>query len=342
MRLGLMMGYSGRTLDPAVVERVLEAERLGFDSCWTSEAYGSDAVTPLAWVGALTRRIRLGTAVMQAPARTPAMCAMTAMTLDALSGGRFALGLGPSGPQVVEGWHGLPYGPGLARLREYVAIVRAILRREAPLEFHGRHFELPYRGPGASGLGKPLKSILHGRADMRIYTAALAPAGVRLAAEVADGFFPLWLDPERFGALYGEAMREGRARAGRGLEDFDVLPIVRVVAGDDLARCLARVKPGLALYIGGMGSREKNFYREHAARLGFAEAAERVQSLFLEGRREEAAAAVPDALADAVALCGPRARIAERLARWRALPLHTLCVESDELETLRMMAELAL
>src|SRR5271157_2257859 len=194
MRLGLTAGYSGSQMS-VNFDLVLEAERLGFDSIWTAEAYGSDAVTPLAWIGARTTKIRLGTAIMQMPARTPAMTAMTAMTLDALSGGRFILGIGPSGPQVVEGWHGVPYGKPLQRTREYIDIVRKILAREVPVELHGKEYDIPYTGPGSTGLGKPLRSILHGRRDMRIYTASISPKGIALSAEVADGLIPVWMSP---------------------------------------------------------------------------------------------------------------------------------------------------
>ena len=342
MRLGLLAGYFG----PRVrinLDLIREAENLGFDSCWTAEAYGSDAIVPLAWIAAQTRRIRLGTAVMQIPARTPAMAAMTAMTLDALSGGRFILGLGPSGPQVVEGWHGVPYAKPLTRLREYIAIIREILRRERPVEFQGEVYQLPYTGPGASGLGRPLQSILHPRADMQIYTAAISPKGVETAAEVADGFFPAWMDPERFD-LFAPSLEAGFKKAGGGksFEAFDVAPFVAVIVGDDVERCRQLVKPMLALYIGGMGAREKNFYNDFAKRLGYEEAAVRIQDLYLDGKKAEAAAAVPNELVDATALCGPRERIAERVERWKAVPVGTLCLGAGQPEALRLMAELVL
>jgi F420-dependent oxidoreductase-like protein len=325
------------------MDLILHAEQLGFDSVWTAEAYGSDAIVPLAWIGAQTERIKLGTAIMQIPGRTPAMCAMTAMTLDTLSGGRFLLGLGPSGPQVVEGWHGVPYAKPLTREREYIQIIREILRREQPLEFKGEIYQLPYAGPGATGLGKPLKSILHGRADMKIYTAAISPNGVRLAAEVADGFFPVWMDPEQFN-LFEPSIREGVERAGGGksLEDVEVLPFVTVVLNDDLEQARSAVKPMLALYIGGMGARDKNFYNEYATRLGFGEAAKVVQDLFLDGKRAEAMAAVPDELIDAVALVGSRERITERIERWKASPVSTMCVAGGQPEALELVAELVL
>ncbi len=316
MRLGLNMGYSGAQV-VVDVQCVQDADRLGYHSVWSAEAYGSDAVTPLAWVGAVTYRIRLGTAIMQMAARTPAMTAMTAMTLDALSGGRALLGLGVSGPQVVEGWHGQPFGKPLVRTREYVAIVRAILAREKPLEHAGPYYQIPYRGPDATGLGKPLRSILHGRAALPIYLAAIGPKSVALAAEVADGWLPAFFSPARAG-LFRAALEAGFARrTSPGRETFDVAPSVAVVLGPDVAACRAAVKPRLALYLGGMGARGTNFYFDLACRYGYEVAARRFQDLYLAGKRAEAEAAVPDALVDEVALCGPRERIAERLPRWR-------------------------
>ncbi len=342
MRLGITMGQFGPDMK-INMELIKEAERLGFDSVWTAEAYGNDAVVPLAWIGAQTERIRLGTAIMQAPARTPAMTAMTAMTLDALSGGRFLLGLGPSGPQVVEGWHGVAYRKPLTGLREYIAIIREILRRERRVEFNGTCYQLPYTGPGATGLGKPLKSILHGRADLPIYTAAITPRGVELAAEVADGFFPVWTDPAKFD-LFRPPLEAGFKKAGGGksLESFDVAPFVTVVMGDDVDRCLQAIKPFLALYIGGMGARNKNFYNDYAKRLGYEEEAARIQDLYLDGKKAEAMAAVPDALADAVALVGPPERIRDRLQRWKEVPVGTLCVGTPQIEALRVLAEAVL
>jgi F420-dependent oxidoreductase-like protein len=342
MRLGLTVGYSGRGMG-LPLELIREAERLGFDSVWTAEAYGSDAITPLAWIGAMTTRIRLGTAIMQMPARTPAMCAMTAMTLDAMSGGRFILGLGPSGPQVVEGWHGVRYGKPLTRTREYIEIVRQILRREKPVEFHGEEYDLPYSGEGATGLGKPLKSILHGRADLPIYTAAIGPAGVRTAAEVADGFFPIWMSPEKW-SVFAPHVEEGFKKAGGGksLASFDVAPFVTVVMGDDLEKCRNAVKPMLALYIGGMGARGKNFYNDYAKRLGYEEAAVKIQDAFLAGDRNTAMAAVPNALVDEVALIGSRERIRDRISAWKQSPVGTMCLGTGQIDAVRTLAELVL
>ncbi|MCZ6474157.1 MAG: LLM class F420-dependent oxidoreductase [SAR324 cluster bacterium] len=342
MRLGILAGYSGAqaTLD---MEMIQEADRLGYYAVWTSEAYGSDAVVPLAWIGAQTSNVKLGTAIMQIPARTPANCAMTAMTLDHLSGGRGLLGLGVSGPQVVEGWHGVPFGKPLARTREYVSIIRTILAREQPLEFQGEYYQVPYRGSDATGLGKPLKSITHGRKDLPIYIAAIGPRNVALTAEIADGILPIFFSPERF-AIYDEALRKGFAKAGsgKGYEKFDVAPSVTVVAGEDVDACRAKVKPMLALYIGGMGAKGKNFYNNLARRYGYEEAADTLQELYLSGRREEAVAAVPDALVDEVALCGPRERIAERLSIWKKVPVNTINLSGATVETVRMMAELVL
>jgi F420-dependent oxidoreductase-like protein len=341
MRLGLMLGYSGARIELPMA-MVAEAERLGYYAVWTSEAYGSDAVTPLAWIGARTERIRLGTAIMQMPARTPANTAMTAITLDQLSSGRLLLGLGLSGPQVVEGWHGQPYGKPLARTREYVSIVRQVFRREGPLTHAGAHYQIPYKGDDATGLGKPLKCTLHGRVDLPIYLAAIGPKNVELAAEIADGWLPIFFSPERYDATYREAVEAGFALAGGGksLAGFDIAPTVSVVMGNDVTACWLGVKPLLALYIGGMGARGKNFYFDLACRYGYEAAAHTIQDLYLDGKRTEAAFAVPDALVDEVALCGPRERIAERLALWRDSPVTTLNIAAFDVETLRTMAEL--
>jgi len=342
MRLGLTTGYSGAKLTVDVA-RVQEAERLGFDSVWTAEAYGSDAVTPLAWIAAHTTKIRLGTAILQMPARTPAMTAMTAMSLDQLSGGRLILGLGPSGPQVVEGWHGVPYGKPLTRTREYVAIVRKILAREAPLEHEGEHYRIPLTGPGATGLGKPLKSILHGRADLPIFTASISPNGVACSAEVADGLIPVWMSPERFDLL-APALEKGfkKAGGGKGLDGFAIAPFVTVVMGDDVAQCRMPVKAMMALYIGGMGARGKNFYNDYAVRMGYEAEAKVIQDLYLDGKKPEAIAAVPDALVDEVALVGPAERIRDRLEAWKASPVTDLLVGGGQPEALRVLAEAVL
>jgi F420-dependent oxidoreductase-like protein len=339
MKLGLYLGYSGARME-LPVESVLEAERLGWDSVWTAEAYGSDAVTPLAYLAALTSRIKLGTAIMQIPARTPAMTAMTAMTLDALSGGRMLVGLGLSGPQVVEGWHGQPYGKPAARLREYVAILRKIWARDEPVEFHGEEYNLPYTGPGATGLGKPLKSILHGR-NMPIYLATLGPNNIRLTAQIADGWIPAFFSPYRMD-VFRPDLEAGFARAGGGksMKDFDIVATCNVVITDDVKAGLQAVKPGIALYVGGMGARQKNFYNELMQRYGYAEAAARIQELYLAGRKAEAEAAVPDELADEMSLIGPVERIRERYRAWEDSGVGTLLVSNRDPRVLRLMAEL--
>jgi F420-dependent oxidoreductase-like protein len=339
MRLALSLNYSGATL-ALDLDKVLEAERLGYDSVWSAEAYGSDAVSPAAWMAARTSRIHVGTGIMQIPARTPAMTAMTAMTLDALSGGRFRLGLGVSGPQVVEGWHGQPFGKPLAKTREYVEVVRAVLKRDKPLEFRGEYYQIPYAGPGATGLGKPLRSILHGRATLPIYLAAVGPKNVALAAEIADGWIPVFFSARRI-AMFREWLNEGFKAGGRAPERFDIMPMVSVVVGPDVAACRALVKPRVALYVGGMGARGRNFYNDIARRYGYEDAAKTIQDLYLAGQKAEAEAAVPDALVDEVALCGPKERIRDALAEWKASGVTTLMVAGDA-AAVRTLAEAAL
>jgi F420-dependent oxidoreductase-like protein len=339
MRLALNLNYSGASM-ALDMTKILEAERLGYDSVWSAEAYGSDAVTPAAWIAARTERIHVGTAIMQIPARTPAMTAMTAMTLDALSGGRFRLGLGVSGPQVAEGWHGQAFGKPLRKTREYVEIVRAILRREKPLEFRGEYYQIPYAGADATGLGKPLRSILHGRPELPIYLAAVGPRNVALAAEIADGWIPVFFSARRM-TMFRGWLDEGFHAGGRSARAFDVMPMVPVVVGEDEAACRAAVKPRLALYVGGMGARGRNFYNDIARRYGYEDAAARIQDLYLGGRKDEAAAAVPDDLVDEVALCGPRERIRERLSEWTEAGVGTIMVAGDT-TAVRTMAELAL
>lgn len=343
MRLGLMAGYSGAKIE-LPMDMIQEADRLGYYVIWTSEAYGSDAVTPLAWIGAQTQQIKLGTAILQMPARSPAMTAMTAMTLDQLSGGRMVLGIGLSGPQVVEGWHGQAYGKPLGKTREYVEILRTIFAREEPLVHAGEHYQIPYAGADATGLGKPLKSILHGRKDLPIYLASIGPKNVELTAEIADGWLPIFFSPEQYDVLFRASVEAGFAKAGGGksIADFDIAPTVSVVLGDDLEMCYSQVKPQLALYIGGMGAKGKNFYHDLATRYGFAEAADTIQELYLSGRKGEAMAAVPDALVDAVALVGPKARIKDRLQLWQDSPITTLNVQTFDVEVMRLMAELVL
>ena len=341
MRLGLNFGYwgSGPSDNLALAQ---EAERLGYDSLWTAEAYGSDAVTPLVWLAAKTERIKVGTAIMQMPARTPAMTAMTAATVDLLTGGRFLLGLGASGPQVVEGWHGVVYGKLLTRTREYVDIVRTVLKREQPLEHHGEYYNIPVQG--GTGLGKPLKLIVHPlRPGIPIYLAAIGPKNVALAAELADGWLPVFFSPKRLD-VFRASLDEGFARRadGRTIDDFDIAPTVSVVTGDDVNACRMQVKPHLALYIGGMGARGKNFYNDLARRYGYEDAAATIHDLYFSGKKNEAIAAVPDELVDEIALCGPPERIKDQLAMWREAGVKTLICAASSPDAIRTLAELAL
>lgn len=317
MKLGFLLGYSGKQIH-IPIDLIKQAEAMGYDSVWTAEAYGNDAVTSATWVLSQTEKMRVGTAIMQMPARTPAMCAMTAMSLDQLSGGRFIVGLGASGPQVVEGWHGVPYGKPVTRTKEYIKIMRKIFEREGPVEFDGAMYQMPNKGEGTTGLGKPLKSILEGNPDIPIYTASITPAGLRCAGEVADGVFPVWMDPEKYSVI-GDHLQEGFDRAGNGksLADFDVAPFVSVAMNDDLEAAFDSLRPWLALYIGGMGAKGKNFYHDYATRMGFGEAATNIQDLYLSGKKQEAEAMVPKELLDAVSLVGPKERIIERLGAWK-------------------------
>ncbi len=346
MRLGMLAGYSGAKLS-LPMDAIKHAEALGYDSVWTSEAYGSDAITPATWILANTSKIRVGTAIMQMPARSPAMAAMTAMTLAQLSGGRFIVGLGASGPQVVEGWHGVPYGKPVTRLKEYTQIMKMIFAREDRATFDGVEYQLPYRGPGATGLGKPLKSIMKCEEDIPIYAATITPNGVAAAAEVCDGFFPIWMDPEKYSVLEGP-IEKGFAKAGngKGLKDFDVAPFVTVVVGDDVEQCMMPIRGSMALYIGGMGARDKNFYNDYAKRLGFEEAAAKIQDLYLAGKKDEAMAAVPAELIDACHLVGPADRIRERAARWKeagkANQVGSMLIGSAQKEAIELMAEIML
>lgn len=344
MKLGLMTGYSGSTLR-IPLNTIKHAESLGYDSVWTAEAYGADAVTTATWILANTATIKVGTAIMQMPARSPAMAAMTAMSLSHLSGNRFIVGLGASGPQVVEGWHGVPYGKPVTRLKEYIAIMKQIFAREAPVTFNGDQYQLPYTGAGATGMGKPLKSILHCNEEIPVFAATITPAGVKAAAEVADGFFPVWMDPGKF-QVFEEPVKAGFAAAGnKTLDDFQIAPFVRVIIGDDLEKCRQPVKDNLALYIGGMGARSKNFYNDYAKRLGFEEQAVKIQDLYLEGKKAEAAALVPDELVDACNLVGPVDRIRDHAQRWveagKAGHVSTMLLGADTTkEGLELMAEI--
>ena len=316
MKLGILNGYSGRSIDVGI-EKIKAAESMGYDSVWTAEAYGSDAVSPAAWILANTTKIKVGTAIMQMPARTPACTAMTAMTLNQLSQGRFIVGLGASGPQVVEGWHGVAYGRPITRTKEYIQILRKIMAREGPVEHLGFHYSLPYQGEDGTGLGKPLKSIMLADTSIPIYTASITPAGLTASAEVADGVFPIWMSPERYDVFEAD-IGKGLANSNRTLLDFDIAPFVTCIMGDDVEQCRAPVKASMALYIGGMGARDKNFYNDYTKKLGFEDAAIKIQDLYLAGKKDEAAAAVPNELVDAVHLVGPKERIIERLQAWKA------------------------
>lgn len=326
MKLGLSAGYWSSGPPAGVEEQIAAAEDLGFDSLWTAEAYGSDALTPLAWWGAKTSRIKLGTSIVQISARTPAATAMAAMTLDHLSSGRFILGLGASGPQVVEGWYGQPYPRPLERTREYVEILRRIFARDAPVEFSGHHYQMPY--PGGMNLGKPLKSTIHPlRTDIPIYLAAEGPKNVALAAEIADGWLPLFMSPKS-DKFYREALAVGFAKDGARCkpEDFEVTAIVPVIVNKDVEAAADMVRPMLALYAGGMGARNANFHFDVLARLGYEEVCLRVQDLYLAGKKREAMAAIPTQMVEDTALIGPIEKIRDDLAAWKETCLTTMLV----------------
>ena len=334
VRLGFYMGYAPPGTNPTeLIALAQEAERLGYDSAWAAEAWGTDAVTVLAWLAAKTSTIKIGSAILQMPARTPANTAMTAATLDLMSEGRFLLGLGTSGPQVVEGWHGEPWGKPLAKTREYIEVVRTALRRET-LEFEGEHYAVPYRGADATGLGKPLKLMMRPlRAEIPIYLASLRRRSVELATEIADGWLPIFFSPERARQTFPVPFER---------DGLDIAPAVPAVLSDDVETARDALKHYYALYVGGMGARGKNFYNELAREYGFEEAAQRIQDLFLDGKQRDAAAAVPDELVDELALVGPRERIAERLEAWKESGATTMLVSTRDAATLRAVAELSL
>jgi F420-dependent oxidoreductase-like protein len=343
MRLGVNIGYWGLGLTAEQQSQIVrEAENLGYDSVWTSEAYGSDAATVLAWLAAQTEKIKLGSAIFQMPGRSPAMTAMTAATLDQISGGRMKLGIGPSGPQVAEGWHGQAFAKQLQRTREYVAVVRMALARER-VEFHGETLELPL----PNGQGKPLKLMIGPvQQSIPIYIAAIGPKNVALTGEIADGWIPIFFSPEHV-SEFRPLLEEGAQRAGKSLDDFDIAPTVNVLISDDVEMARNAMRPVLALYVGGMGSREKNFYNQLMQRYGFEDAAREVQDLYLDGKKEEAAHALPDELIDMVTLCGPADRVKERLAVYREAGVGTLMISpmafdfDARLGQLRTVAELA-
>ena len=335
LKLGLQLGYWGAQPPENLIESCQEAERLGFDSIWTAEAWGSDAFTPLAYIAAHTERVRLGTSVVQLSARTPTATAMATLTLDHLSNGRAILGLGVSGPQVVEGWYGQPFSKPLARTREYIDIVRQVLRREAPVTSDGPHYPLPYKGEGAWGLGKPLRSITHPlRPDVPIFMGAEGPKNVALSAEIADGWLPLYYSPFRQD-VYADSLANKK-------DGFEIAQLVICNVSDDLESALMPVKAMLGFYIGGMGAKKRNFHMELMSRMGFEAEAHKIQDLFMDGKRAEATAAVPDQFADEISLCGPIDRIKERLDAWRETPVTSLLIGNRDSETLRTMAELVL
>ncbi|GLF93932.1 LLM class F420-dependent oxidoreductase [Streptomyces yaizuensis] len=352
MRLGIALGYWGRGPTPGQLDLVRSAERLGYTSVWTAESWGSDAFTPLTWIAAHTSRIRLGTAVAQMAARSPTATAMHALTLDHLSGGRMMLGLGLSGPQVVEGWYGRPFPASpLTATREYVSVVRQVLRREGPVTLDGRFHSHPYRGPDGTGLGRPLRSITHPlRASLPVLLGAEGPRNVAQTLRIADGWLPLYWSPLRadaYGPALGGTGTAAPEAAGTGApgalpDGFTVAPLVHARVCADPAEGLLPVKRMLGFYIGGMGHATRNFHADLMARMGYEEAARRIQGLFAEGRRAEAVRAVPDSFADEISLVGPRERIAERLAPWRSGPVTDLLLTAPDPLTLRTLAELAL
>lgn len=339
MKLGLMLGYSGGALK-IPVEKVQLAERLGYDTVWTAEAYGSDALSPLAYLAGKTERIRLGTAVIQLAGRTPANAAMTIATIDALAGGnRVVCGIGVSGPQIVEGWYGQPWGRSYYRIRDYVTIMKKILAREEPVVHEGKEISLPYTGEGAMGVGKPLKSILHMNPHIPIWLGTGMESTVKLTAEIADGWLPLGLVPENY-ATYEPWIEAGLAKSGRTMDQFERQGMASVVVTDDVQGALDRLKPGIALYVGGMGHKTTNFHKEMMIRRGFAEAAERIQELYLGKRKDEAIAAVPDEFVDQGALVGDRQRIQKRFRDWESCGITGLTINGDE-EAVRLMADVA-
>jgi F420-dependent oxidoreductase-like protein len=344
MKLGLQLGYWQAGPPEGALDKVLEAEKLGFDIVFTAEAWGSDAFSPLAWWGASTSRIKLGTSIVQISARTPASTAMHALTIDHLSGGRMVLGLGLSGPQVVEGWYGQPFSKPLARTREYVDIVRQVLARQAPLHSDGPHFPLPYHGPGSLGLGKPLRSIVHPlRADVPILLGAEGPRNVALTAEIGDGWLPIYYSP-KVAATYRQWLGEGFSRPGarRKPDEFEIATNCSVVVTDDRERVLESMKPILGFYIGGMGAKDMNFHKNVFARMGSEAEADRIQDLFFEGKRDEAIAAVPlDMVAD-ISLVGTREQIRAELPMWEEAGVTTLVVGARDVDEMRTVAEVVL
>jgi F420-dependent oxidoreductase-like protein len=342
MKLGISIGYSGAEMGMPI-EFIKQAEALGYDSVWTAEAYGSDAITPLAYIAAHTKHIRLGTGIIQLAARTPAATAMAAQTVDALAGGnRFILGLGVSGPQIVEGWYGQPWGKPYWRIRDYVSIMKQIFARDEPVSHEGREISLPYTGPGALGVGKPLKSILHTNPNLPIWLGSGGEANLRMAGELCDGLLPLGFVPAR-APEYRKHIEEGFAKAGKtnGWDTFELQTSVGVEITDDVRGALRKLKPGVALYVGGMGHRNLNFHKNQMIQRGYGDAAERIQELYLAGRKAEALEEVPDDFLDEGALVGPKERIRERYLAWADSGVTGLTVNTRDPEVLHLMAGLA-
>jgi F420-dependent oxidoreductase-like protein len=345
LKLGLNTGFwASGAPSPAALEAVKEAERLGFDSIWTSEAYGCDVLTPLAWWGSQTEKVRLGTAIMQMSARRPTAAAMAAMTMDHLSGGRFILGMGVSGPQVVEGWYGEPFAKPLARTREYVSIVRNAIARQEPVTSGGAHYPLPVNGrEGITGLGKPLKSTLHPlRERIPLCLGAEGPKNIALTAEIADGWLALFYSPHHDAELYRPCLEEGFARRDRPHDDFEIHASIPFVVHDDVEQAADMIRPRLALYFGGMGARSMNFHREVPVRMGYEAEARKIQELYMDGKKDEAAAAVPTRLVEQLALIGPADKIRHDLEAWRESSVTSLLIEPGPPERLRQAAELVL
>ena len=338
MKLGYNTGYWSKGPPSHALDIVKECDRLGFEHIWTAEAYGSDALTPLAWWGTHTENVKLGTAIMQMSARTPAATAMAALTMDHLSGGRFIAGLGASGPQVVEGWYGQPYPRPLERTREYVNIMRQIFAREAPVAFEGRHYQLPY--PHGTGLGKPLKPTVHPlRKDLPIYLAAEGPKNVALSAEICDGWLPLFFAPKD-NQFYKDALHAGMEAGGRdNLDGFEVAATVTIIPGEDVDACADKMRPMIALYVGGMGAKGQNFHYDVFERMGYAEECETIQKLYLSGNKSDAIAAVSTEMCESIALLGPPAKIADELAMWDESVVTTLLI-SGPMELVRFAADL--
>jgi F420-dependent oxidoreductase-like protein len=331
MKLGLGIGPMGAPGGERIVELAKEAENMGYDTIWCPEIYGMDCFTPLAWIGAHTSRIKLGTSIMQISARTPASAAMHAVAMDHLSNGRLILGIGVSGPQVVEGWYGQPYPKPLARTREWMQIFRKIIAREEPVSFEGEHYQLPL--DGGTGLGKALKLMQHPLRDhIPVYLGAEGPKNVAMSAEICDGWIPMFLSPYRMNEQYADAMRTKSA-------DFEIAAAVPVVIDDDVDKARSQIKQNVGFYVGGMGAKTFNVHKDHVTRMGFGDAAEEIQNLFMSGKRDQAFAAVPDELVDEIALCGPKARIRERLQGWKDSPVTQLNIGTANPDTLRFFAE---